>query len=225
MWKVQVVRAWETALLYVDGRFDRVLPAGRHRIWALGRDIEIQRMFSRDIILTTAMIEVVTQDRFALRMSGAVVGKIVDPRAAIESQGQYVTRFHLLGADVLVALAAERSLDGLLADRAALGPTFLERLGDRFPEVKLETGILNGLVLPPETRRMLTESERVRREGEAALERARGEHAALRSLANAARLLKDNPELMKLRTLQAVSPTGKGATLVLGQDALGAPRP
>jgi hypothetical protein len=30
---------------------------------------------------------------------------------------------------------------------------------------------------------------------------------------------------MRLRTLQALSPTGKGATLVLGQDAIAAPRP
>lgn len=89
----------------------------------------------------------------------------------------------------------------------------------------LETGILSAVVLPPELRRLLTESERARREGQAALERARSEHAALRSLSNAARLLKDNPELMKLRPLQAVSPTGKGATLVLGQDALSASRP
>ncbi len=82
----------------------------------------------------------------------------------------------------------------------------------------LETGILGAVVLPPEIQRMLTESERARREGEAALERARSEHAALKSLSSATRLLKDNPQLMKLRTLQAVSPIGKGATLALAAN-------
>ena len=55
-------------------------------------------------------------------------------------------------------------------------------------------------------------------EGLAALERARGEQAALRSLANAARLMRGNPELQALRTLQALSATpGRPApTLVLG---------
>lgn len=69
---------------------------------------------------------------------------------------------------------------------------------------------------------MVTEVERARREGEAALECARGEQAALRSLANAARLLKGNPELHALRVLQALaaSPGKVPPTLVLGAGAL-----
>ena len=78
------------------------------------------------------------------------------------------------------------------------------------------------VVLPPEVRRLLTEVERAKLEGQASLERARGEQAALRSLANAARMLKGNPELMNLRVLQAMSgTTGRTQpTLVLGQGAL-----
>ena len=54
-------------------------------------------------------------------------------------------------------------------------------------------------------------------DSQAALERARGEHAALRALANAARMLKGNPELMNLRLLQvAERGGGKAPTLVLG---------
>jgi regulator of protease activity HflC (stomatin/prohibitin superfamily) len=73
------------------------------------------------------------------------------------------------------------------------------------------------LTLPPETRRLFIEVEKARLEGQAALERARGEQAALRALANAARLLKDNPDLLALRQLQAVS-QGKSATYVLGSS-------
>jgi len=56
---------------------------------------------------------------------------------------------------------------------------------------------------------------KARKEGEAALERARGETAALRSLANAARMLQDNPQLMQLRMLQAMGESA-GNTLVVG---------
>jgi hypothetical protein len=45
---------------------------------------------------------------------------------------------------------------------------------------------------------------RARAEGRAALERARSESAALRNLANGARVLHDNPALMNLRILQAI---------------------
>ncbi len=47
------------------------------------------------------------------------------------------------------------------------------------------------------------------------LERARGESAALRNLANAARMLDENPSLLQLRALQALADSS-GNTLVLG---------
>lgn len=49
----------------------------------------------------------------------------------------------------------------------------------------------------------------------AALERACGETAALRSLANAARMLEENPSLLQLRALQTME-SSRGNTLVLG---------
>jgi len=80
----------------------------------------------------------------------------------------------------------------------------------------------SSVTLPPEIRRLFTEVERAKLEGLATLERARGEHAALRSLANAARMLKGNPELMNLRLLQALAAANgkRPPTLVLGQGSL-----
>ena len=59
---------------------------------------------------------------------------------------------------------------------------------------------------------------KAQKEGQAALERARAEQASLRSLANAARMLKGNPELMNLRLLQTLSggPGKSAPTVVLG---------
>jgi hypothetical protein len=56
-----------------------------------------------------------------------------------------------------------------------------------------------------------------KQEGRAALERARGESAALRNLANAARVLEGNPALMNLRLMHSLSAAkNAGNTLVLG---------
>jgi hypothetical protein len=70
-------------------------------------------------------------------------------------------------------------------------------------------------MVPGELRLAALRVVTARQEGLAALERARGETAALRSLANAARLADDNPALITLRTLRAIE-TG-GATVVLHQ--------
>ena len=50
---------------------------------------------------------------------------------------------------------------------------------------------------------------------DAALEKARGETAALRNLANAASLIERNPSLLQLRALQVLGQQ-PGNTLVLG---------
>ena len=58
---------------------------------------------------------------------------------------------------------------------------------------------------------------KAKQEGQAALERARGESASLRNLANAARVLEGNPALMNLRLMQSLSAAqSAGNTLVFG---------
>lgn len=224
MWQVETVYPWESALLYRDGAFQRQLAPGRHLFFALGRKIDVFRTATYSHPLLNNHYDVITADRFAARVSLAVQGKIVDARLAIERQHQYRAELNTAVAEAVATIAAGLPLETLLTDRAALSGPLTDRLAGQIAELAIEQTAVIQVIVPPEVRRMLTEVERARREGEAALERARGEHAALRSLANAARLLKDNPDLMRLRTLQAVSPTGKGATLVLGQDAMAAPK-
>lgn len=225
MWKTETVYPWEVALLYVDGTFRRTLPSGRHRLFRLWRKVAVFRVPSHSHVLLNAAIDVMTSDRFAARLSISAEGRITDARAAVEGQHQHGSRLSAAAFEAAAEVAASHTLESLFADRAGLSDQLTARLAGRIPELALERVAVTQVVVPPEVRRMLTEVERARREGEASLERARAEHASLRSLANAARLFKDNPDLMRLRTLQAVSPTGKGATLVLGQDAFSAPRP
>jgi regulator of protease activity HflC (stomatin/prohibitin superfamily) len=216
--KIETVYPWEAALLYVNGGFVRQLPAGRHTFLTLGRTIAVQRapLWNMPVPITPA--EVVTADRFAARVAATATFRINDPRKAIEGQMQYLPRLSLAVAEALAAEVAKRSLESLLTERMDLGPQVVEAVARQFDEISVTALFVTNIQLPPETRRLSTEVERARLEGLAALERARGEQAALRVLANAARLVKDNPDLLRLRALQAVGQAGKGATLVLGQD-------
>ncbi|HXI72470.1 MAG TPA: SPFH domain-containing protein [Verrucomicrobiae bacterium] len=73
------------------------------------------------------------------------------------------------------------------------------------------------VMFPTELKRAFAEVQRAKQEGQAALERARGESAALRNLANAARVLEGNPALMNLRLMQSLtSAQNAGNTLVVG---------
>jgi len=209
---------WEWGLLYRDGRFEKVLQAGRYRFWPLDRRYAVHRLARHQQTLSSAPIELISEDRFVFRAIFAIAYRITEPRLAFENP--LAVRVALAIGSAAADFAATRSLGDFLSQRAQAGALISERLAAAFPEIEIASVAMSTLMLPPEVRRMFTDVERAKMEGLAALERARSEQAALRSLANAARLLRDNPELMRLRTLQALSPAGKGATLVLGADAI-----
>src|SRR3954469_6766280 len=75
---------------------------------------------------------------------------------------------------------------------------------------------LKDVLLPPELRAAYAELVSARQRGKAQLETARAETAALRSLANGAKLLDGHPALAKLRLVQAL-PSGSSLTVKLDE--------
>lgn len=214
----RIVRDWEYGLLYVDGHFEKVLGAGRHRLLHI-HEHSIVTLPRLPRFEPVSNVDVTSADKLSYRLSAVLGYEITDPRTAHE--GEYREHLRLAVSEALVRLASTRSVEAMLTERATLGVSALTLLEPSICGCKPLTLNLTAFSLPPELRRLYSEIERARLESQAALERARGEQAALRSLANSARMLKGNPELMNLRLLQALSSSGgkRGATLVLGRDA------
>lgn len=81
--------------------------------------------------------------------------------------------------------------------------------------IQVHTAEVRDLMLPGELRKAFSEALKARQEAQATLERARGESAALRNLANAARLLETQPALATLRFLQMLEGSNTAKTFVL----------
>lgn len=128
-------------------------------------------------------------------------------RRAHDNRSRYPRR-RLIAAEPIDALLAKRPLLGGQLTEAVRGAAL--RFG-----VELIEADLKDLTLPGELKKLFTQVTKARQEGLAALERARGETAALRNLANAAKLVADNPALMQLRLLQVLGEQS-GNTVVLG---------
>jgi len=214
------VYEWEHALLYIDGHFSRILPPGRHfhMDW---RRRDVFTLPRHDQILATTPVDVTSIDKLVFRLAANAVYAVADPQQAFEANDREI-HIRLAVMSALTKLAAEHTLDAFLTDRASLDERLLALVPSPVAGCAIKTLTITAVTLPPEIRRLFTEVERAKLEGLATLERARGEHAALRSLANAARMLKGNPELMNLRVLQALSAANgkRPPTLVLGQGSL-----
>jgi regulator of protease activity HflC (stomatin/prohibitin superfamily) len=232
--KVTIVYPPNVGLLYRDGRFVRELGPGRYvRVDPLART-RIVQVSRAPLPVPLAEFTVVSKDQFSFRVGLSPIVEVVDARAFTESQPavepSYFTQFmpqvashtalQTLTASATLEAVASHGLRDLFADPKLLPSSVQAKLADALPGARIPSVLMTAITLPPETRKMFTEVERSRIEAEAALERARGEQAALRALANAARLLKDNPALANLRFLQTLEQAPGPKTIVLGSDAV-----
>ena len=214
------VYEWEHGLLYENGSFARQLPAGRYLSKSLFSQRDVVTLRRTDQIYRSEMIDVSSQDKLVFRLAAQITYRIEDARTAFEND--HTDQIGTAIRTALVKLASTRTLESIVSDRAATDAALLSEIPSPVAGCAITSVLIHALTLPPELRRLFVEIERAKLEGQAALERARGEHAALRSLANAAGLLKDNPDLMNLRLLQsAASASGRGQlTLIVGQDGI-----
>ncbi|WP_097196486.1 SPFH domain-containing protein [Blastococcus aggregatus] len=208
-----VVQEWERVLLYRDGRFEEVLEAGRHR--RSRRRRSVVRVLIRPRLLVVPSQEVLTADGLSVKVSLTAAVRTSDPRRwheAVEHSDGFVYAALQIG---LREAVGARTLDELLAARGSLPDDVLASVGVAAEAVGVVVDSLavRDVMVPAELRRAAADVAVARAQGQAALERARSEVAATRALANAARMVAEQPALLQLRTLQAVE--AGGATVVL----------
>lgn len=226
----------ETGLLYGSQGFVRELPPGMHRWTNLSGSKRLFRVRTTEQALSSHLIEVISNDHFAFRVTLTPLVTVTDSRAVIEHANlqqhadpaiaaalaapsrHYERLWPVLSAAVLETVAAI-TLEEFLADPGAALAPVAARAQQVLPGTRLDGLLVTAITLPPEIRKMFTEVERARREGLAGLERARAEQASLRALANAARNLNDNPALAQLRMLQVMENAKGAKTFVLGSPS------
>ncbi|WP_224248652.1 SPFH domain-containing protein [Hyalangium gracile] len=215
-----VVPEGYAGLLYKQGRYARTLGAGPHRLWRWSRRVELVDLRLRT--LTVPGQEVLCRDQVALKTSVAVRYAVAAPDVALHRVQSYTDHLYLAVQLALRAEAGQHPLEELITGQVSLA----ERLRTRVAEqarafgLAVEAAELKDVMLPADLRRAFAESLKARKEAQAALEKVRGETAALRNLANAARMVEQSPVLLQLRTLQTLASASShsGNTFVVGMN-------
>jgi hypothetical protein len=91
--------------------------------------------------------------------------------------------------------------------------------------IKLIKVAVRDIMIAKELRDAYAASAIAQKTAASTLERARGEVASMRALANAARMAQGNPELMQLRALQAMQSSDGRHTVVFDFSGKGKPAP
>jgi regulator of protease activity HflC (stomatin/prohibitin superfamily) len=219
-----VVYEYERGLRYDNGRFSGIVEPGAYRL--LRRNSRIEKVDIRPETLAVPGQEVITSDGVSIRISLAAEYAIVDPAVAINKHQSYYSALYLALQVALREIAIATEIDDLLEQRGTIGRRIEELARDEVSRLglRLDSVEAKDLMFPGELKKAFAQVVTARKEGLAALERARGETAALRSLANAARSIEANPALLQLRILQQIGGTA-GNTIVLGLPGSAQPLP
>ena len=211
---------YQTALHYKHGQYVENLSPGVHRLWGRGHDIVLSENRISEMVIQSQ--ELITADSATLKVSAVLQYRISDARRyhegaqdssqALYTQGQLALREVLSGLTLDEVLAQKSTLSKRLVD-AVQTDAITEAIG-----VQVQRVVVRDLMLGSELKTAYASVLTSRKEAQAKLEDARGEAAALRTMANAARVFENNPELLRLRYLETLKEAGAayGNTLIVG---------
>jgi regulator of protease activity HflC (stomatin/prohibitin superfamily) len=232
--RATVIYPPNVGLLYRSGKFERELPPGRYVFFDPLKRTLVAKVSKAPVPIPLAEFTVISRDQFSFRMAVSPIVEVVDARTFIESRGaveaqgpnEFMQQFashaalQSLAASAALEVVAGHTLREIFADSELVPNEMQAKLAGAVAGASVTRVLVTSITLPPETRRMFTDIERSKMEAESSLERARGEQASLRVLANAARLIKDNPALANLRFLQMLEQAPGAKTIVVGNGGL-----
>ena len=202
---------YEKGIKYRKGKFVGILDAGRY--WIFYRNITVNKIDVRPKFITIPGQEVLSADSVTLKVTATARYEIVDPNLAVNKIENFTEAFYAVVQLAIRDIIGSLKIDEILEKRAALNQKLMELTVSKAEELGIKVQLIGikDIMFPGELKKIFAKVVEAQKEGLAALERARGESAALRNMANVAKVLEDNPVLLQLRALQST-----GNTIVFG---------
>ena len=200
----------EAVLLFHNGAYQFQFSVGKHRFVGLG--YEIKRYDIRWKEMQIQGQEFLTADKAQVRATALIKYRITDARLF-----HGVAENPLLAIYTAAQLALRETIGGLniedVLDRGNdLTSVLTEKTVPEAVSVGIEIGkvAIKDLSIGGDLKRVFTDTLTARQESLVTLEKARAEAAAIRTLANAAKVFETNPSLLQLKFLQALEKADGG---------------
>lgn len=201
-----VVENHEAGLLYVEGRLVERLAPGRHAFWVTSHKVEVKRLDLRPQTVEITAQEMLTKDRIALRVTLTAFRRIVDPERVVAAVPDVDAWLYRLVQFAIREAVAGRTLDEVLSAKAVLDAELRDYVRARVADSGVEVAELGvkDVILPGEIRELVNKVVEAERVAKANLIRRQEETAATRSLLNTAKLMEENPLLLRLKELESL---------------------
>ncbi len=194
------------ALLIVDGELVKVLEPGLHAFWKYQRALKTELVDRRVQAMEVAGQEILTRDKVSLRVNLTALWQVLDVVKARSMLTNFVEFAYKELQFALREAVGTRTLDELLGDKGALDRDIGETVRSKVAEhgLAIHSVGVKDVILPGEMKTILNQVVEAEKVAQANLIKRREETAATRSLLNTARLMDENPTLLRLKELETL---------------------
>ena len=193
-------------LILVDGVLVDMLQPGFAMYWQFDREVKIRTLPTRVVTTDVSGQEILTRDRVSLRINLSAAYQITDPMVA---ETQLANTDEFIYRELQLALrraVGTRTLDEVLADKTSVDSVIASDVTEPLAAVGIDiksVGIKD-IILPGEMKDILNQVVLAEKTAQANNIRRREETAATRSLLNTAKLMEENPLLIRLKELETL---------------------
>jgi regulator of protease activity HflC (stomatin/prohibitin superfamily) len=211
-------------VLFIDGAYVETLPPGLYAFWMGQSNSLVVEVDTRETMVDVSGQDIMTADKVTLRENAVVTYRVVDARKAVTATDDVRQALYRETQLVLRAIVGVRELDLFLTDKDAVASDIESAVRGRAAALGLEIASvgIRDVILPGDMKDLMNKVTEAKKAAEANLIARREETAAVRSQANTAKLLADNPALMRLRELEVLEKIATAGELkiVLGEKGL-----
>ncbi len=202
-------------VLYLNGQFAEILRPGRYAFWKNAGKVKLYQYDLREKVLDVSGQEIMTADKVTLRLNAVLTYRIADVRKVAETAEDAAQALYREVQLVIRAEVGGRTLDALLGDKTAVAREAFAAMKEKATTYGLEVlGLgIRDIILPGDMKELLNQVIEAEKAAQANNIKRREETAAMRSQLNTAKLIEQNPALMRLRELEAVEKITEKANL------------
>ncbi|SHN34066.1 slipin family protein [Chitinophaga sp. CF418] len=160
----------------------------------------------RTVVMDVPSQDIITQDNVSVKVNAVVYFRVVQPSKAVIQVENHLMATSQLSQTTLRSVLGQSDLDDLLSQREKINMK-LQQIIDKHTEpwgVKVSNVEVKQIDLPQEMQRAMAKQAEAERERRSKVIAAEGEFQASQRLADAAKVLSEQPSALTLRYLQTL---------------------
>ena len=203
---IKILNEYERGVVF---RLGRVLNGGAKGPGLILLIPFIDRMVKvslRTVVMDVPQQDVITSDNVSIKVNAVIYFRVIDPQKAIIEVENFLIATSQFSQTTLRSVLGQSELDDLLSQREKINHK-LQQIIDTNTEpwgIKVSTVEVKQIDLPQEMQRAMAKQAEAERERRAKVISAEGEFQASQRLADAAKILAEQPSALTLRYLQTL---------------------